>query len=159
MSEIIIRPAAEKDIPEMLVLLVQVCNVHHRIRPDFFKKDATKYNADELKKILADCSRPIFAAVDRSDRMLGYAFCEIKQRGSSGAAKSFKTLYIDDICVDEEQRGKHIGSSLFEAVKAYAKSIGCYDITLNVWEGNDAAYKFYLAQDMKPLKTEMEIVL
>ena len=69
MSEIIIRPAAEKDIPEMLVLLVQVCNVHHRIRPDFFKKDATKYNADELKKILADCSRPIFAAVDRSDRM------------------------------------------------------------------------------------------
>jgi GNAT superfamily N-acetyltransferase len=33
--------------------------------------------------------------------------------------------------------GKHIGKALYEFVRGYAKSIGCYNITLNVWEGNE----------------------
>ena len=43
-----------------------------------------------------------------------------------------KTLYIDDLCVDENVRGKSIGKQLFEHVKSYAKEIECYNITLNV---------------------------
>ena len=73
--------------------------------------------------------------------------------------KAETTLYIDDICVDEATRGKHIGKALYEYVRDYAKSIGCYNITLNVWEGNDAAYSFYKHMGMQVQKTGMETIL
>ncbi len=71
----------------------------------------------------------------------------------------FKSIYIDDICVDESWRGRHIASALFEHVKAYAKSIGCHNITLNVWEGNGVARAFYEKMGMGIQKTTMETVL
>ena len=46
---------------------------------------------------------------------------------------------FDDICVDEHARGKHVGKALYEYVREYARFIGCNNITINVWEGNDAA--------------------
>ena len=55
----------------------------------------------------------------------------------------FKSLFIDDLCVDQEARGQHIGESLFEYVKSEAKQLGCYEVTLNVWAGNTPAEKFY----------------
>ena len=70
-----------------------------------------------------------------------------------------KTLYIDDICVDEGHRRMNIGTMLFEYVKEYAKTNGFYNITLNVWECNPGAGKFYEALGFKPQKTCMETIL
>mgnify|MGYP000706646534 FL=1 len=44
----------------------------------------------------------------------------------------FKALFIDDLCVDKQARGQHIGESLFEYVKQQAKKLDCYEVTLNV---------------------------
>ena len=55
----------------------------------------------------------------------------------------FKSLFIDDLCVDQQARGQHIGESLFEYVKQQAKEPGCYELTLNVWAGNPSAAHFY----------------
>ena len=71
----------------------------------------------------------------------------------------FKTLYIDDLCVDEECRGKHVGTILYKYVLNYAKEIGCYDVTLNVWEGNDNARVFYEKMGMFVKETQMEVIL
>ena len=68
-------------------------------------------------------------------------------------------LYIDDICVDENARGKHIGKSLYDYVRDYALAIGCNNITLNVWEGNDSAKHFYNKCGLKPQKTTLEKIL
>ncbi len=46
-----------------------------------------------------------------------------------------KTLYIDDLCVDSNARGRHIGTTLFDYVMDFAKQTGCYTVTLNVWGG------------------------
>jgi ribosomal protein S18 acetylase RimI-like enzyme len=73
--------------------------------------------------------------------------------------QDIKTLYIDDICVEENARGKHVGKALYEYVRDYAQSIGCNNITLNVWDGNDAALSFYRNMGMKVQKTTMEILL
>ena len=43
-----VRPAAERDIPAIMALLVQVNMVHHNGRPDLFKGPTTKYTEDEL---------------------------------------------------------------------------------------------------------------
>jgi ribosomal protein S18 acetylase RimI-like enzyme len=72
--------------------------------------------------------------------------------------EDIKTLYIDDICVDENARGKHVGKALYEYARDYAKSIGCNNLTLNVWEGNVPALHFYRSMGMHVQKTTMEII-
>ena len=141
----------------MIELLHQVNMVHYEIRPDLFKPNTTKYDEQELEVLLNDDSKPIFVYDDGG--VLGYAFCQISEIKDNILLQDIKTLYIDDICVDEHARGKHVGKALYEFVRDYAQSIGCNNITLNVWEGNDAAYSFYKHMGMQVQKTTMEVIL
>ena len=151
-----IRRAEIKDIPGIISLLHQVNMVHHVLRPDLFKPYTTKYNEQELEALMGDDSKPIFVFEDGG--VLGHAFCMITEVKGDKLLQDIKTLYIDDICVDENARGQHVGKALYEYVRDYAASIGCNNITLNVWDGNDAALSFYKNMGMKVQKTTMEIV-
>lgn len=155
----IIRKAVEKDIPGINNLLSQVLEVHHIARPDLFKSGTRKYTDSELVEILKDENRPIFVATDDDNKVLGYSFCVLQYHPNDNILTPIKTLYIDDLCVDENSRGMHVGTSVYNYVLDYARSIGCYNVTLNVWEGNDAAIAFYNAQGLKPQKYGMETIL
>jgi ribosomal protein S18 acetylase RimI-like enzyme len=152
-----IRKASKKDIGRIIELLHQVDMVHHVIRPDLFKPNTTKYNEQELEALLEDDSKPVFVFDD--GMVQGHAFCLITEVRDDKLLEDIKTLYIDDICVDEKARGRHVGKALYEHVRDYALSIGCNNITLNVWEGNDPAWSFYKHMGMKVQKTTMEIKL
>ena len=153
-----IRFAKEKDIPKLGDLLEQVDLVHHKGRPDIFKI-GRKYNDDELKALLKDKERPILVAADENDCVLGYCFCIYQQHSDNSVLTDIKTLYIDDLCVDEKLRGRHIGKELYEAAVKLAKDSGCYNLTLNVWSCNPSAMKFYEAQGLIPQKVCMERIL
>ena len=152
-----VRKADKGDSKRIIELLHQVNMVHHVIRPDLFKPNTTKYNEQELELLLNDVSKPIFVFDD--GEVQGYAFCQITEVKDNQLLEDIKTLYIDDICVDEKARGKHVGKALYEYVRDYAKSIGCNNITLNVWEGNEPALHFYRNMGMQVQKTTMEIIL
>ena len=152
-----IRKATDKDIPQVLELLHQVNMVHYEIRPDLFKPHTTKYSAEELTTLFRDESKPVF--LFDNGGVLGYAFCQVSEVKDHLLLQDNKMLYIDDICVDEKARGKHVGKALFDHVKEYAQSIGCHHITLNVWEGNEPALRFYRNMGMQVQKTTMEIIL
>ena len=154
-----IRRASEKDIPRLIELLHQVLDIHADIRPDIFIKGTTKYTNDELLHMIKDDANPIYVAVDENDLCLGYAFCKLKEQPFSQNMVPFKSLFIDDLCVDENVRGQHIGESLFEFVKNEAKRLGCYEVTLNVWSGNISAEKFYEKMGMKTKERQMEYIL
>lgn len=153
----IIRKAEKKDIPQIEKLLYQVNNIHAEGRPDLFKKDYKKYTERELEKILCQEERPVFTAME-GDTLLGYAFCVLQQPQGDNM-QSIRTLYIDDLCVDEKKRGWHVGKRLYDFVLQYAKENGCYNVTLNVWECNEAAKRFYDKCGLKVQKTGMEVVL
>ena len=127
-----IRRAQENDINGINNLLYQVNNVH----------------AD------GDDSRPIFVYTDEKQKVLGYAFCIFQNNYGNKI-----TLYIDDLCVDENCRGQHIGTKLYEHVVSFAKEHDCYHITLNVWCLNESAMKFYEKCGLTPLKIMMEKTL
>ena len=154
-----IRDAQEKDIQDMLRLLVQVDMVHHAARPDLFKGPATKYTREQLKTMIGRAEAPIFVCVDENDRLLGYCFCVYQPHAGDNVLTDILTLYIDDLCVDEAARGHGVGRALYEHAKAFAKDSGCYNLTLNVWAGNDSAHRFYEAMGMKPQKYGMETIL
>lgn len=156
--EIIIRKAKKGDIPRIKELLCDVLDIHHSIRPDVFKGGCRKYTDFELSEIISDSKRPIFVA-EGEGNTLGYAFCIIKEIKDDNILRDAKTLYIDDLCVDSAMRSQGIGERIYLFVKAYAREIGCTNITLNVWEGNDSAKAFYHKMGLSPRKTEMEEIL
>lgn len=154
-----IRRARECDMKDINRLLAQVNMVHHQGRPDLFRAGKKKYTDEQLRELIHDDSRPIFVAVDDQERVLGYAFCIFQQHLDDNILTDIRTLYIDDLCVDETIRGQHIGKSLYEAVLAFARESGCYNVTLNVWTLNEGAMKFYEKCGLKPQKVGMETIL
>lgn len=153
-----IRRAQIEDMPRIIDLLNQVLTVHHNGRPDLFKPNCRKYNDFELAEIIADDSKPIFVA-ENDGFVLGYAFCVLICHENDNVLTDIKTLYIDDLCVDEAFRGKRVGKSLYEFVLGYAKEIGCYNVTLNVWACNESARAFYRRCGLKEQKIGMEKIL
>ena len=158
MEELTIRRAKESDIPTIDKLLYQVHKVHSDARPDLFKEGTKKYTDEELKIIIADDRTPVFVA-QRDGKVLGYAFCIHKQFIDDNNMTDIKTLYIDDLCVDEQARGSHIGKALYEYVLDYARGQGCYNVTLNVWAENSGALSFYEKIGLKVQKIGMEKIL
>ena len=152
-----LRRAKEADIPALNRLLEQVLNVHHGGRPDIFRPHTKKYTDAELLALLSDENTPIFVA--EAGEVLGYAFCVLQEWKNHPLFQDRKSLYIDDLCVDESCRGQGVGRTLLTFVTDYAKSLGCDSITLNVWALNEAALKFYTACGMVPQKYGMELKL
>ena len=153
-----IRKAEKRDIPGLIALLYQVGGVHHEIRPDIFRDRCIKYTPEELEELLRDARTPIFVALE-GDFVVGYCFCQHREYQGSTALTDRKELYIDDLCVDENCRGKGIAKTLYAHVTDYAKNCGCAFVTLNVWCGNDGAMKFYEAMGMNARSITMETKL
>ena len=154
-----IRRAKSTDLGRINELLCQVLEVHHRGRPDIFKANSKKYTDAELLNIIESDDRPIFVAVDDCGTVIGYAFCIFIRHENDNILTDIKTLYIDDLCVDEGRRGMHIGRALYDHVVEFAKASGCYNLTLNVWSCNEGAMRFYQKCGLVPQKVGMEFIL
>lgn len=154
-----IRKADIEDIPSLIALLHQVNDVHADGRPDLFLHGHTKYDTAQLEELLRDGDRPVFVSVDDDGTVEGYSFSQISHHPEGGHLRAHISLYIDDICVDETCRGRGIGRQLYEYTEAFAKSIGCHNLTLNIWECNAGAKRFYEALGLKTQKTTLEKIL
>lgn len=155
-----IRLARAEDIPRLQELLGQILLVHHHARPDVFKSEGSKFTDVELEAVINDPNKPIFVYEAKDGRILGHLFLMIKEVSDNNAPlKSVKTLFIDDLCVDKEARGRKLGEKLYQFALDYAKELGCYNLTLQVWNDNEGAVRFYERLGMKPRCTEMETIL
>ena len=154
-----IRKAKNNDLERIKSLLLQVLTVHHNVRPDIFKGNCRKYTDEQILEIISNEKTPVLIAADDKDNVMGYAFCIFQQHIDSNIMTDIKTLYIDDLCVDENIRGQHIGSALYNAVLDFARENECYNVTLNVWTCNESAMKFYEKMGLTPQKIGMEKIL
>ena len=154
----LIRKAELKDIDDILYLLSDVLEIHAKIRPDIFVSGNTKYTKEELiNKLNGDNYFIYVATID--DKVVGHIMYFIETPQFRHTMKPIKTLFIDDLEVNPNYRGQGIGRVLFDFIKEEAKRLDCYNITLNEWEGNDNARKFYEKLGMKPQKTTLELIL
>ena len=150
-----IRFATEQDVAGILELLRQVGDVHHQIRPDIFRKNAQKYGASQVLAMLNSSRTPIFVAVEEG-KVLGYGFCQVKSYKDSPVVNDHTEVFIDDLCVDENHRGQGIGTALYNTVCRYARQRRAHSVTLNVWQANASALKFYESLGLKPRNIGME---
>ncbi|MBQ9059250.1 MAG: GNAT family N-acetyltransferase [Atopobiaceae bacterium] len=154
-----IRRATQDDVESLEHLLLQVLEVHHAGRPDLFKPNSRKYTRGELELIIADDTRPIFVLDDDIHGVVAYAFCILEEITNDNVRCPRKSIYIDDLCVDEAVRGHGFGTQLYEYVRDYARSLGMDAITLNVWSLNTDALRFYEHLGLKPYRINMEELL
>jgi len=150
-----IRRADFYDIEQIISLLKQVHQLHSEGRPDIFRSGAKKYTVEELKSIVQDDKTPVYV-FEEDGAVLGYVFCVIKRVSNDKSLQDRATIYIDDLCVDSSKRGLGIGTKLFEYVVELSKKENYDAVTLNVWDFNQSAMRFYEKLGMKPLKTMME---
>ena len=154
-----IRLAQPKDIPDLLRLLEQILSVHHQARPDIFKEEGSKYSGQDLENLMMQEQTPIFVYENSDGQILGHLFVTIKEVTDNPVLQPIKTLFIEDLCVAQAARGQKIGDQLYQFAVSYAKEIGCYNLTLNVWNDNEGALRFYQRQGMKPQETVMETII
>ena len=153
-----IRRAVEADLSQLNHLLYQVAGVHHVGRPDIFKPNSKKYTDAQLLDILRTDRFPIFVGVQEG-RIVAHLYCMIQQVQDSHCLTDIKTLYIDDLCVDESCRSQGVGQQMYAFIKSWAKENGFYNITLNVWSCNPLAQRFYEKLGLLPQKIGMEEIL
>ena len=153
-----IQQANHRHIPGLIRLLYQVGGVHHEIRPDLFRSGAIKYTEKDLETLLMDENTPVFVAVE-GETVLGYCFCQIRRYRDSTVLTDRGEIYIDDLCVEEDCRGRGIAKMLYGFVCGWAKKIDCGYVSLNVWCGNDNAMKFYEKMGMTQRSITMETKL
>lgn len=153
-----IRRAKPEDSDGIIRLLYQVNQVHADGRSDLFKSGGIKYTKEDLVDKFNNIDEMIFVAVEEG-KVLGYIFGVIEEVTETTSLYPRKVLYIDDLCVDENERGKHVATKLYDYVKGAAKEMGFYHITLHVWECNPEARAFYEAVGFKPMYTAMEELL
>ncbi len=154
-----VRRAVQKDAETVSRILLQVNDVHAQGRPDIFIKGGVKYDLEATKELIADPEKQIFVYENDDNEVLGYLIAWYEETPGDTSRRHRKTMYIDDLCVDESARGKHVGAELYEYAAAEAKEHDCDSVTLNVWECNTGARIFYERMGLKPLKTTMESVL
>jgi GNAT superfamily N-acetyltransferase len=79
-----------------------------------------------------------FVAVTSENEIVGYVthfFCYYTWTG--------KAMYMDDLYVSLDYRGKGIGTQLINKVVEYAKETGCHKLRWQVSKWNTPAIKFY----------------
>ncbi|MBO4540811.1 MAG: GNAT family N-acetyltransferase [Bacilli bacterium] len=154
----IIRRAEPKDVDQILKLLSQISALHADIRPDLFISGSPKYRREEIERKLEKESELIFVVVE-GEKLLAYSFCQIQTPEFPNISKNRKTFFLDDFCVDGKHRKQHIGQTLFDFLKNQAKLLGCDDILLHCWAGNEEARRFYEKAGFKTRALTMEFLL
>ena len=73
--------------------------------------------------------------------------------------RPYRTLYVDDLCVDKAARRKGVGRALMARAVEEARALKCYHLDLNVWACNEDAIRFYESIGMQKERQYMEMIL
>ncbi len=117
-SDLLLRPAAEEDIPVILNFILELAEFEGA-------KDQIKSTAEGLREVLFVKHIADALIAELSGEPIGFAIWAYSFSTFTGKP----TLYIDDLYVREQFRGKGIGSRIFSRIAeiAYEKDCGRMD--------------------------------
>ena len=140
-----IRDMESKDYPEIDRLMKELHELHVKGRPDLYTELEHPYSREEFEKIVSD---PEIIAILAEEKSVVIGLCIGTLRKKSGMGE-MKTMYIEDLIVDRNFRGKGIASQLYEEMEERGRNTGAKRLDLMVWEFNSDAKRFYEKQGMR----------
>ena len=141
-----IRRAQPGDYDEALRLVKQVHYMHYE-HLSYLYNDIEPLPRDRFYE---DLSNPDMITLMAFDGGVAVGICEVefKHTGNNPVMRPRRVAYINDICVDENARGRGIGRALYARPRAESQARDCDSIELMVWGFNENALKFYKALGM-----------
>lgn len=137
--KITIEIPQKEELKKVNKLAKQVHELHVNWRPDLYLNVEEVITKEEFEERIQ--AKEIFVAKIQ-DKIVGYITFNIKEKNNP-AMRYRKQLQIEAICVDEENRGKGVGTELLEKTKEFGKENGCTDMYLTVNQENKNAIKVY----------------
>ena len=134
-----------KDYELVNKLAVQVHELHVGWRPDLFISVDEVISKEYFNELILN-KEILVAKID--DKIVGYIIFNIREK-EIPSMRYRKQLNIEAMCVDENHRGKGIGTQLLKCVKEFAIENNCTDLYLTVNEENKNAIKTYEKFGMK----------
>ena len=147
-----IRDVDIKDIDNGLVEVYEEgFNYHLNARPDIFiKKDRNEITQEVIDTINDDNKKIL--VIDDNEKIIGFIIFQIKN-------KHTKKIYIDQLVIKEDQRGKGLGKLLINEIEQIAKNENCKRIEFDCWAFNNNAFEMYkhLGYKEQLIKFEKEV--
>ncbi len=152
-----IREARIEDYESLLPLFRQVHELHVFERPDVYKENPSPVERDFYLNQIVDSKQHIFVAYRGVDI---YAVVVREEEVTANSfVKARKILYVNSLCVAEEQRGNGLGKLMMEFVLDYGRKLNVDSIELGVSESNQSAVQFYNSIGLKTKSRRMEFRL
>ena len=119
-------------------LMEAVFPLHQSLRPHFQDFDAYLI---QMQRVLADHARLL--VVQYTDHQaIGLALYRMHHN-----TYQHKLFFLEDLVVDENQRGRHLGSQILLQCEHIARSNGCHYLSLDSGTFRTRAHKFYYSHD------------
>lgn len=150
-----IRGASASDYDGIAQLHKQLHNIHVENRPDLYRSAQHTFDYEYYQTLLSDDAYKVLVA--EFGTIAAYTILRLQDTPTLPILVPRTTLYMDDICVDENLRGRGIGTAVFQYVMDYGKRVGAVCLELNVLAFNTDAIEFYRRQNMKIKSIRMEV--
>ncbi|MEF3303168.1 GNAT family N-acetyltransferase [Paenibacillus sp. GYB003] len=156
---LIIRDAAERDIPGIIELRKQLDDVHAEQMPALFQS-AYLYDEERVRSFLeAEKSKVIVVEMPDDDGIVAYAVLNQERVEEQTIFKPKTMIYVNDICVRKELRGTGIGKTVMAYIINCAKEMKVDTVELNVFCSNESAVRLYEAMGLKDQNKRMVLRL
>jgi diamine N-acetyltransferase len=140
-----VEPTRREHLDALAALNREVQDLHVSLEPGKFRRPAVDEVRTWLGKVLEDARFRILMATDE-DRPCGYILLRIAEFPGNVFQAARKYLYVDQIAVRGDRRGRGIGTVLIEAAIRTAAELGLGRIELDVWSANRAARRFFASR-------------
>ena len=154
------RWARSDDYRAIASLNAQVFKLHAAARPDLLRMvDTPMERARFEEMLLSEQTRILVMEDEQAGGILGFAALRLEQAPDKPVLMPRKTVYIADLGVDENIRGRGLGSALLRHVIELAKQWGADDVELQVSEFNEGAIRLYEKFGFRTKTRKMELIL
>ncbi len=127
------KVAQVEEIPALCILLQQLFSQEAEFTPD------TKVQTHALKMIIVNKNVGEIFIILKEEKIVGM----VNFLYTISTALGAKVAILEDMILDKNHRGQHLGSTLIDFALARIKENGCKRVTLLTDEDNSYAHRFY----------------
>ncbi len=158
--KLVIRDAEKTDFDSLLGLMQQLQEIHSNARKDLFIQTDRPLEKEYYQELLNKDNHYIYVVEDTNTKdVIAYTSLRIETFTGSLIMKDRKTLFVNELTVNEKYRGQGIGKYLFEFVMNKGREFEVQSIDLTVAEFNQSAIEFYKNIGMKTRSRRMEYII
>lgn len=154
-----VRTAAARDAEILVTLRRQAEAAHARLLPDYFRVSPATKTAPASASPGAGTVTLVAERDDGPGGVLGYVTVKLVETPRDPAMTPRRRAHVDSIVVDEDHRGRGVGTALMQAAGQWARRRGAAELVLTVWSDNRPAEALYRRLGYEPLARIMHLPL